>query len=78
MESRIQIRQFIAGHVAGPVADDDDIFEAGLVNSMFVVQLVAFVEHAFGLTLRGSDLTLADLCSIDAVDALVSRRSPAA
>ncbi|MEV5176578.1 phosphopantetheine-binding protein [Streptomyces flaveolus] len=61
-----------------PLADDDDIFATGLVNSLFVMQLVLFVEGEFGMTVADEDLEMENFQSIDAIDALVRRRAGAA
>jgi acyl carrier protein len=68
-----QIRQFLAEHIAEPVADEDDIFALGLVNSMFVVQLVAFLEETFDLQIDGEDLVFENFRSVKDIDALVLR-----
>lgn len=77
MERIAEIRQFIATHIAEPVADDDDIFDLGLVNSMFVVQLVAFVEETFDVQVDGADLVLENFRSVKEIDTLVGRLSAA-
>jgi acyl carrier protein len=76
--NRDRIRTFILDHVSEPdLADDVDIFAQGLVTSMFVVQLVAFVEREFDVAVTGGDLDLAHFRSISAVDGLVSRLASA-
>lgn len=54
--------------------DDDDIFRLGFVSSMFAMQLIAFVEHEFGITVDNDDLELDNFRSIGALDAFVSRK----
>ncbi|MEK8173925.1 acyl-CoA dehydrogenase family protein [Streptomyces sp. M19] len=49
------------------IADDTDIFSTGLVNSLFVMQLVLFVESEFGLTVEDEDLEMDNFRSVDAV-----------
>jgi methoxymalonate biosynthesis acyl carrier protein len=68
-----QIRQFLAEHIAEPVADEDDIFARGLVNSMFVVQLVAFLEETFDIQIDGEDLVFENFRSVKDIDTLVQR-----
>jgi methoxymalonate biosynthesis acyl carrier protein len=68
-----QIRQFLAEHIAEPVADEDDIFARGLVNSMFVVQLVAFLEETFDIRIDGEDLVFENFRSVKDIDTLVQR-----
>jgi acyl carrier protein len=60
--------------ISAPVADDDDIFRLGLVDSLFALQLVLFVEQEFGLRVEGEELDLDNFCSIDAISSFVSRK----
>jgi methoxymalonate biosynthesis acyl carrier protein len=70
------IRDFVHANLNGAViADDEDIFASGYVNSLFVVQLVMFVEQAFGLRIAGDDLDIRNLATIEDIDRLVSRTS---
>ena len=38
------------------IGDDDDIFEGGIVNSLFAMQLVIFLEKQFDIHIDGKDL----------------------
>lgn len=58
--------------------DGDDIFELGLVNSLFALQLVNFLEHAFGIAVENEDLELDNFRSIRAMSGLVQRKLAAA
>jgi methoxymalonate biosynthesis acyl carrier protein len=59
------------------IEDDDDIFATGFVNSLFIMQLVLFVESEFALTVEDEDLEIENFNTVDAVAALVARkRSP--
>lgn len=73
MDRTAQIRQFLAEHIAEPVTDEDDIFARRLVNSMFVVQLVAFLEEAFDIQIDGEDLAFENFRSVKDIDTLVQR-----
>jgi len=68
-----QIRQFLGEHIAESIADEDDIFARGLVSSMFVVQLVAFLEDNFDIQIDGEDLVFESFRSVKDIDALVQR-----
>lgn len=50
---------------------DQDIFSAGLVNSMFALQLIRFLETEFGVEVRNDQLILKNLKSVDALAELV-------
>jgi acyl carrier protein len=75
MGSKEKIRRYILKHVASPALEDDqDIFASELVGSMFVMQLVLFVEQEFGVSLDGSDLNFDFFRTVESVDALVARK----
>jgi acyl carrier protein len=79
MDNQARIREFISRHVRGhELRDDEDIFATGFVNSMFAMQLVQFVESEFGFTVESEDLDLDNFRTIDAIAALVERKSAAA
>ena len=60
-------------------ADSDDIFALGFTNSLFAMQLVAFVEQQFRIEIDSDDLEIDNFRSVDAISALVQRkRTPAA
>ena len=44
------LREFILRSVRVPaLGDDEDLFESGIVNSLFAVQLMTFVEKTFAI-----------------------------
>ena len=50
------LRQFMARSFEGRAVDDhDDIFALGFANSLFAMQLVAFVEREFGVEIGSDD-----------------------
>ncbi len=55
---------------------DDDIFALGFVNSLLAMQLVAFVEKEFGVSVEDSDLDLENFRTINSIAQLVERKSP--
>lgn len=74
MEINRRIGHYLASCVGSAVRDDDDIFKRGLVNSLFAMQLVVFIEQAFGISVDDDDLDLDNFCSVDAMTAFVSRK----
>lgn len=70
-----QVRGFIERSIPGrQIGDGDDIFASGFINSLFAMQLVAFVEKTFGIEIDSDDLELDNFRSIDAISALVERK----
>jgi methoxymalonate biosynthesis acyl carrier protein len=54
--------------------DDEDIFAAGYVNSLFAMQLVLFVEKEFHITVEDADLDTENFRTVDAIVRLVERK----
>ena len=54
--------------------DDEDYFALGFVNSLFAIQLVAFVEKEFQIKVENTDLDIKNFNSIDAITRLVERK----
>jgi len=67
------LSQFFGDH---ELQDDDDIFAAGFVNSMFAMQLVLFIEKEFQVTIDNEDLDLDNFRTINAVARLLERKTP--
>ena len=69
-------RTFLGKYVRNrEVSDDVGIFETGLVNSLFAMQLVMFVEKEFGIAVEDDDLDLANFASINAIADFVERKT---
>lgn len=60
-----------------PLKDDENIFSLGMVNSLFAMQLVLFVEREFHITIENEDLDLENFKSIQAMSDLVARKQGA-
>lgn len=56
------------------VNPDDDLFAAGLLNSLFAMQLVLFVEKEFNCKVENEDLDLKNFNSINAIVNLIGRK----
>jgi acyl carrier protein len=65
------LSKFIHNH---ELKDDEDIFAAGFVNSMFAMQLVQFIEHQFGFAIESEDLELDNFRSIEAMTRFIERK----
>jgi acyl carrier protein len=77
-EIRSRLRSFVGRACHGrEFADLDDIFELGFVTSLFALELVTFVESSFAVTIETEDLELDNFRTLDAMVALVARKSGA-
>jgi acyl carrier protein len=75
MPVRDQIRQFIRdSFLVDDFEDDQSFLGTGIVDSLGIVQLVAFVESAFGLKVPDGDLLPENFDSVSRLAAYVDRR----
>jgi acyl carrier protein len=78
-DNKTRIREFFSRFFRiGTVSDSDDIFASGHVNSLLAVQLIAWLEKDFAITIGDEDLQMSNFNSIDAIEALISRKQQAA
>jgi acyl carrier protein len=54
---------------------DEDIFQAGFVNSMFAMQLVLFIETEFKFRIEDEDLELDNFRTINAMMGLIEKKT---
>jgi acyl carrier protein len=77
LEIKGQIKAFIASAVnVTNLADDDNLFESGIVNSLFAVQLMTFIERRFAIEVGADDLDIENFKSLNAATAFVVTKTP--
>ena len=54
--------------------DTDDIFERGIVNSLFAMQLVTFIELKFGIQVENEDLEITNFNTIENITGFIHRK----
>lgn len=70
------IRQFIQqqlGRDVGAVGDGESLLEAGVMDSIGVIQLVAYIEERLGVPVSEDDMMPENFDSISAIVAFVER-----
>ena len=76
LEIKGTIRRFIMSAVNVPnLADDDNLFESGIVNSLFAVQLMTFIERTFTIEVGVEDLDIENFKSLNATAAFVAAKT---
>ena len=73
-----QLRRFVAdnfpfGQVDG-LSNDDSFLEQGIVDSTGVLELVAFLEQTYGITVQDQELVPANLDSINRLVSFLERK----
>jgi acyl carrier protein len=76
---RSVVRAFIATRLApsagrAEIADDEDLIDTGVVNSLGIFQLVAFLEERFQITIGDEEITPENFGTIDGIERLVASR----
>ena len=56
------------------IADDASLSEAGIVDSLGVFQLIAFLESTFAIHISDQEIVLSNFESIDATVDFISRK----
>ncbi|MEV0618498.1 acyl carrier protein [Nonomuraea sp. NPDC050404] len=68
-----RILEFVEERTKADVAVDKDLFDSGLVNSMFAMELIVHLEQAFGIAILGEDLRLDNFRTVERMTSLVDR-----
>jgi methoxymalonate biosynthesis acyl carrier protein len=70
------VRNFINDSInIDGLGDDENLFESGIVNSLFAVQLMTFVERNFGIEIGMEDLDVENFKSVSATAMFIERKS---
>jgi methoxymalonate biosynthesis acyl carrier protein len=59
------------------LSEDTDIFQAGLLSSLYALRLVEAIEREFGCSIADDELRVANFCSIAAMAQLLRRKQGA-
>ena len=76
---RTTIRLFVTERLApavglGALGDEDDLIDTGVVDSLGIFQLIAFLEERFGIKIGDEEITPENFGTIAAIDRLVAAR----
>ena len=72
---RDTIRDFILSSInITDLNDESNLFESGIVNSLFAVQLMTFIEKTFAVEVGMDDLEIDNFKSVNATAAFVIRK----
>jgi methoxymalonate biosynthesis acyl carrier protein len=70
------VKRFILSSINFTQLDDDDnLFESGIVNSLFAVQLMTFIEKTFAIEVGMDDLDIENFKSLNATTAFVLKKN---
>jgi len=79
-DARTLIREFVLDRLAPTtgrtdIGEDDDLIDSGVIDSLGIFQLVAFLEERFGVVIGDEEITPENFASIVAIERLVASRS---
>jgi methoxymalonate biosynthesis acyl carrier protein len=70
-----QLREFLAEASGIPDIDDNtELFSTGIVNSLFAIQLVMYIEKAFNIAIDMDDLDFNNFSSIAAISNFIDSK----
>jgi len=73
--ARTKVSDFVGEYLSNAQVDPElDLFASGMVNSLFAMQLVLFVEKVFGIAVDNEDLDYQNFRSIAAICDFVGRK----
>ena len=72
-----EVNEAVRGFLAGlcdvdSLGDDDDIFAGGFVNSLYLVQLLTFIQEKFAIELDEDDYDMNNFRSLKAIEAFIA------
>lgn len=69
------VKSYIGNFVGlDSVGEEVNIFEEGLVNSLFAIELMTFLEKSFDIKIGMDDLNMAYFTSINTITAFVAKK----
>jgi len=80
MDKRKKIREFIECNLFDFVeevnfSDHDNIFELGLVNSLFAMKLLDYIKTGFNIKIESDDMEITNFNSINNILEFMERKS---
>jgi acyl carrier protein len=74
------IREFVLERLAPAagrteLAGDEDLIESGVLDSLGIFQLVAFLEERFGVAIADSEITPENFGTLERIERLVAARA---
>lgn len=81
MDLKDRIKTFIAAELIGQpslvIGDDEDLLLTGLVDSLGIVRLIAYIEEDLGITIPPGEITIENFGTVSAMTAYSGSKLPA-
>jgi acyl carrier protein len=72
---RFIITEVASGRGGQSIAPDEDLISSGIIDSLGIQQLVAFVERRYGIAVDPEDVVPANFQSLTRMEAFIDARS---
>jgi acyl carrier protein len=74
------IREFVLERLAPAtgrtqLADDEDLIDSGVLDSLGIFQLVAFLEEQYGVAIADTEITPENFATLERIEQLVAARA---
>lgn len=69
------VESFLFADASAAPADGDSLIAAGIIDSTGVLELVAFIEDRFDVTVEDAEITPENLDSIEAISHFVEQKA---
>ncbi|AKF04177.1 phosphopantetheine-binding protein [Sandaracinus amylolyticus] len=70
---RYVLSDLARGRARGTIGPNDDLIEAGILDSLSIVHLIRYLEQAFDIEVRDEDIVPESFRTLAGIDALVER-----
>jgi methoxymalonate biosynthesis acyl carrier protein len=70
-----KIKSFLSRFFRREVEMQEDIFGSGIANSLFLLQLIMFLERDFGVRIESADLEIDNFRTVTSISALIQRKT---
>lgn len=77
MDTLPVLRAYIADELLDrrrPIGDDESLISSGLLDSLSLHELIAFIEDTFGVTVENDDMRPDNFQSLNAIKAFLDRK----
>jgi len=71
---RLIVEEIAVGRAIDSVAHDEDLLASDILDSLGIMELVAFLEEKHGIKVSDSDLTPENFQTVDSIVAFVDRK----
>jgi len=70
-----RIISFFSNFLRRQITPDENIFSSAAVNSLFLLQMIMFLEREFGIRIENADLEMDNFRTITTIAALIERKT---